>query len=137
MIFQLVILTAVSSLALAANFDWNCTKSLATCNNACFAIYCKNFVSKLTYDSNEFNRSPRRTASGCNKTPCTNTPYRIFGNSCDEYPFASTYQGGKGAILRCVDSSENSSKLCDIVFNDQMLTLPKVREGNWVTFTKT
>jgi Deoxyribonuclease NucA/NucB len=135
MISQLVILIAVASLALAANFDWDCTNSLATCNNACYAIYCKKFPSKLTYDSNQSNRPPRRTASGCNKTPCTNTGYKAFGNSCDEYPFASTTQGGKGAILRCVDASENSSKLCNIVFNGQMLTLPKVREGNWVTST--
>jgi Deoxyribonuclease NucA/NucB len=129
MISQLVILTAVASLALAANFDWDCTNSLATCNNACYAVYCKKFTSTLTYDSDQSNRGPRRTASGCNKTPCTNTGYSAFGNSCDEYPFASTTQGGAGAILRCVDASENSSKLCIVVFNDQILTLPTQGEG--------
>ncbi|KAL9120584.1 MAG: hypothetical protein Q9187_002862 [Circinaria calcarea] len=56
------------------------------------------------------NRGPRRTASGCNRTPCSNTGYGRFGNSCDEFPFASVTQGGAGATLRCVDSTENSSE---------------------------
>ena len=113
---QLVVLV-IASLALAQNFEWDCTKSLATCNNACFAVNCKGSPSSLTYDSNKANRGPRRTASGCNRTPCTNTHYRSFGNSCDEFPFASTNQGGAGAILRCVDSTENSSKLYNIVLD--------------------
>jgi hypothetical protein len=118
------------------NFDWDCTNSLAPCNNACFAVNCKGSPTTLNYDSNAANRGPRRTASGCNRSPCSNTRYRSFGNACDEYPFASTTQGGAGAILRCVDSSENSSKLYNIVLNNQIakiLLLHKVREGNWVT----
>ena len=113
-----ILITA--SVALALDFDWDCTKSLATCNNACFAANCKGSPSLLTYDSDVANRRPRRTASGCNRTPCTNTNYSSFGNSCDEYPFASTTEGGKGAILRCVDSSENSSKSYNIVLNSQI-----------------
>lgn len=93
------------------NFDWDCTKSLGTCNNACYAIYRGKAPSQLTYDSNAANRPTRRTASGCNRNPCNNNAltYSRYSNSCDEYPFASTTQGGTGAILRCVDSSENSS----------------------------
>ncbi|KAA8913465.1 deoxyribonuclease NucA/NucB-domain-containing protein [Sphaerosporella brunnea] len=107
---QLLVILASASLALSINFEWDCTNSLATCNNACYAVNCKGKPGMLNYDSNAGNRGPRRTASGCNRTPCTNTNYRGSGNSCDEYPFASTTQGGTGAILRCVDSTENSSE---------------------------
>ena len=105
---QLTILTTVA-LTVAQNFDWDCTNSLSTCNNACYAVNCKGSPNLLTYDGNAANQDPRRAASGCNRTPCSNTHYAAFGNSCDEYPFASTTQGGTSAILRCVDSSENSS----------------------------
>jgi uncharacterized protein YuzB (UPF0349 family) len=94
----------------AATFEWDCTNSLGTCNNACYAVNHGLASGTLTYDSDPDNRDPRRTASGCNRTPCTNTNYNQWGNSCDEYPFASTEEGGTGAILRCVDSTENSSE---------------------------
>ena len=71
---------------------------------------CANIPSTLTYDSDEAARRPRRDLSGCDKTPCTTTKYDQFGNPCNEFPFASTTEGGTGAILRCVDASENSSK---------------------------
>lgn len=29
-------------------------------------------------------------------------------DSCDEYPYAATVQGGAGSILRCTDPGENS-----------------------------
>jgi len=93
-----------------AAFEWDCTNSLGTCNNACYAVNHGLAAGRLTYDANMANRGPRRTASGCNRTPCTNTAYNQWGNSCDEYPFASTHEGGAGAILRCVDSTENSSE---------------------------
>ena len=113
-----VLITA--SLALALDFDWNCVNSTNPCNNACFAINCKGSPGLLNYDSNVRNRTPRRNAAGCNPTPCTNSTYGSFGNSCDEYPFASTAQGGTGSILRCVPSTENSSKLYNITLNDQI-----------------
>ena len=113
---QLIILIT-ASLALAQDFDWDCTNSLAPCNNACYAIHCKGSPYYLNYDNDPTTRPPRRTASGCNKTPCSNAQlsYSNFGNSCDEFPFASTTQGGTGAILRCVDATENSSKLYNVV----------------------
>lgn len=117
---QIIILATVLTLTVAQNFDLDCTNALDTCNNMCYAINCKGSPTLLTYDSNNANRGPRRTASGCNRTPCTNTHYSSFGNSCDEYPFASTTQGGTGAIMRCVDSSESSSKLNNIVLNNQI-----------------
>ncbi|KAI0508966.1 deoxyribonuclease NucA/NucB-domain-containing protein [Xylaria bambusicola] len=94
----------------AVSFEWDCTNSLGTCNNACFAVNHGLAPGVLTYDSNTNNRNPRRTASGCNRTPCSNTGYSQYGNSCDEFPFASVQEGGANAILRCVDSTENSSE---------------------------
>lgn len=102
-------LLALSSVVAAVNFDWNCQNSLGPCNNACFRVNCRGTPLPFNYDSNLANRGPRRTRSGCNRTPCSNTNYRRFGNSCDEFPFASVTQGGTGATLRCVDSTENSS----------------------------
>ena len=32
------------------------------------------------------------------------------GMSCDEYPFASTYEGGTGAVIAAVPIKENSSQ---------------------------
>ncbi|KAL2818777.1 hypothetical protein BDW59DRAFT_175017 [Aspergillus cavernicola] len=51
---------------------------------------------QFTYDADTSNRAPRRRASGCSRTPCSDTSlsYSSFGNSCDE----------------CVDSTENSSE---------------------------
>jgi hypothetical protein len=104
---------ALFSAAHAATFNWNCEKSLGPCQNYCFTAVCRGYAGKdLTYDANAANRNPRRTASGCNKTPCSKSGlnYSKFGNSCDEFPFASTHEGGSGARLRCVDSTENSSE---------------------------
>ncbi|KAI5815766.1 deoxyribonuclease NucA/NucB-domain-containing protein [Pyronema omphalodes] len=110
-LFQLLGLVLVSlSVVEALNFDWDCTRSLGACNNACFAINCRGKPSKLTYDANKNARGPRRTRSGCSRTPCSKTKYKASGNSCDEYPFASVKEGGSGAILRCVRASENSSE---------------------------
>ncbi|KAI4121038.1 MAG: hypothetical protein LQ347_006973, partial [Umbilicaria vellea] len=99
-------------------FTWDCTKSLATCNNYCYAAVCRGLfsgISKFTYDSDPDNAEDRRKDSGCDKysySLCNPTrgvsPFNRFGNSCDEFPFASTKEGGKGATLRCVDSTENS-----------------------------
>ncbi|KAI1111687.1 deoxyribonuclease NucA/NucB-domain-containing protein [Nemania sp. NC0429] len=104
--FQIFAITAVA----AVNFEWDCTNSLGPCNNACYAVNHGLAPGTLTYDSDANNRGPRRTASGCNRTPCSNTGYGATGNSCDEFPFASVQEGGNGAILRCVDSTENSSE---------------------------
>lgn len=102
-------LLALSSLAMARNFDWNCMNSLGPCNNACYRVNCKNTPLPFNYDKDMSHRPNRRTRSGCARQPCTHTHYKSFGNSCDEFPFASVTQGGDGATLRCVDSSENNS----------------------------
>ncbi|KAJ8120764.1 hypothetical protein ONZ43_g2611 [Nemania bipapillata] len=107
--FRFIHLFAITAVT-AATFEWDCTNSLGTCNNACYAVNHGLASGVLTYDSDTNNRNPRRTASGCNKNPCSNTVYKKYGDSCDEYPFASTKEGGTGAILRCVDSTDNSSE---------------------------
>lgn len=92
-------------------FDWDCTNSLQTCNNACYWTNCKQTgVVTLTYDPD--NTGDQRTDSGCSQNPCNdpNVPYSQFGDSCDEFPFASTVEGGTGASLRCVPVSDQHSE---------------------------
>lgn len=100
-----------ASNALAVTFTWDCTNSQGPCNNWCYAsTWGPSNWGELTYDSNKANRNPRRTASGCNSNPCNSFPWNViygwWGDSCDEFPFASVTQGGKGAYLRCVAASE-------------------------------
>lgn len=66
---------------------------------------------RFTYDSNAKARPGRRTASGCSRNPCNdkNLKFGKFGNSCDEFPFASVKEGGPNAYLRCVNINENRS----------------------------
>ena len=50
-----------------------------------------------------------RKAAGCTPNPCgskINQP-SSGETSCDEYPFASTSQGGRGALLRCTVAGQN------------------------------
>lgn len=128
----------------AVSFDWDCTNSLGTCNNACYVVNHGLTSGTLTYDANKANRSPRRTASGCNRRPCTNTNYNQWGNSCDEYPFASTHEGGAGTILRCVVDTDNHSKLGRLMtihgcYDEMKLTFPvksQAKEDSSVIFIK-
>lgn len=111
-LFLSVVLTALT--VHAATFDWDCTNALGACQNYCFYAQCRGGAGQqYTFDANTANRPPRRQASGCRRNPCNDAglSYSSFGNSCDEFPFASTQEGGSGARLRCVDSSENSSTL--------------------------
>ena len=108
-IFLAALLT--SPTVLAQTFDWNCTNSLGTCNNACYWTNCKQTgVVTLTYDPD--NADTQRTNSGCSQNPCNDDdiPYSQFGDSCDEFPFASVEEGGTGASLRCVDQSDQNSE---------------------------
>ncbi|EMR65348.1 hypothetical protein MGN70_000766 [Eutypa lata] len=90
-------------------FNWDCTNSLMTCNNACYWTNCKQTGEvTLTYDPD--NASTQRDNSGCSKNPCNdpNVPYN--GESCDEFPFASVKEGGTGASLRCTPQSDQDSE---------------------------
>ncbi|EAS31585.2 uncharacterized protein CIMG_07064 [Coccidioides immitis RS] len=98
----------------AKTFTWNCGNSVGTCNNYCYYAKCRSGAKRsFTYDPNKSNARKRRVASGCSKNPCgrkSRLPFKKFGRSCDEFPFASTKEGGKGAQLRCVNPHENSSE---------------------------
>ncbi|EYE93635.1 uncharacterized protein EURHEDRAFT_516582 [Aspergillus ruber CBS 135680] len=97
----------------AANFAWDCTKSLGTCQNYCYAAKCGRMGRRrFTYDSNANARPGRRKASGCKRNPCNDKKLKFgkFGNSCDEFPFASVKEGGRNAHLRCVNINENRSE---------------------------
>lgn len=109
--FSLLFVLVVVEVAAQINYSQNCANSIGTCQNACWAVLCNRVTRTLTYDSNRANQAPRRRASGCSRNPCNNNnlPYRRFGNSCDEYPFASVRQDGAGAKLRCVPKSQNDS----------------------------
>lgn len=61
----------------------------------------------LQFDADLGRRRDRRAAV-CPAGTCTNSP--APNNSCDEYPFASTREGGAGASVRCVPSGTNSSQ---------------------------
>jgi hypothetical protein len=101
----------VSTIFAQATFDWDCTNSLQTCNNACYWTNCKQTgVVTLTYDPN--NSGTQRVNSGCSQNPCNdnNIPYSQFGDSCNEFPFASVEEGGTGASLRCVPQSDQNSE---------------------------
>ncbi len=101
-----------AAVALSQTFDWDCTNSHGPCENACYATFNGLNNGVLTYDGNPANSGPRRDAAGCSQSlsPCTTTGYANWGSSCDEYPFASTLEGGAGATLRCVNPSENNSQ---------------------------
>lgn len=100
------------------SFEWNCENSLGTCENYCYAAQCSPGFGggkKFTYDSDSKASDARRVKSGCSKNPCNAStgvsPFNKFGTSCDEFPFASTKEGGTGASLRCVHPTDNSSSL--------------------------
>ncbi len=81
------------------------------CDNMCFAANSGQQPSVIIYRGpNNLDRD-----QGCLKNPCnanTGLPqYSRFGNSCDEYPLASTYRGPSGfRTLRCVPLNENQSQ---------------------------
>lgn len=75
------------------------------CGNDFYAINCAGKPTKLNRDSN--NASAHRDANACaSPNRCSGNP--TDSNSCDEYPYASSQQGGAGAVTRCVPAHENS-----------------------------
>ncbi|KAL2793183.1 hypothetical protein BJX66DRAFT_339089 [Aspergillus keveii] len=50
-----------------------------------------------------------RARSGCAASPCQSLDFLGLGRgfSCDEFPFASSVEGGYDAFLRCIPSNEN------------------------------
>ncbi|SPO25720.1 uncharacterized protein UTRI_03085 [Ustilago trichophora] len=96
---------ALLSLAQAATLTWDCTRVPNICSNDCYAIQCAGKPTTLHRDS--ANASINRANTAC-KSPnrCANNP--SDSNSCDEYPYASSKEGGAGSVTRCVPSTENS-----------------------------
>ncbi|KAH7058908.1 deoxyribonuclease NucA/NucB-domain-containing protein [Macrophomina phaseolina] len=96
-------------------FNWDCSKSPRTCDNFCFHIRCRGqHVLPLTYDADYRNRPKRRQASGAALKPCVNYPVLRgpdgSGNSCDDFPWAFTQQGGTAASLKCVPLTDNNDQ---------------------------
>lgn len=96
-------------------FNWDCSKSPRTCDNFCFHIRCRGqHVLPLTYDADYRNRPKRRQASGAALKPCVNYPVLRgpdgSGNSCDDFPWAFTQQGGTAASLKCVPLTDNNGR---------------------------
>lgn len=109
----------VLALARAANFKWDCRRSPETCLNACFAFKVRRRSMALVWDKpTKHLENQRRRRSGCTMSNgysvCggkSNVRYKQTGKTqCDEYPFASTRQGGNNAILRCVALRDNASQ---------------------------
>ncbi|KAK0530851.1 hypothetical protein OC834_003169 [Tilletia horrida] len=87
MLFRSLAAALLASSAFAATVVFDCTKVPNICSNDCYAIQCIGKPTTLHRDSE-------------------NAAYHR--NSCDEYPFASSAEGGAGAVTRCVPSRENS-----------------------------
>lgn len=99
---------AKTSAAKVKTFAWDCTNSIGPCNNFCYAA---NHKAKTTLTFMPSLIRTNRRLSGASRRPCRNTklPYHKSGDSCDEYPFASTKEGGINAFLRCANGTENKS----------------------------
>ena len=105
MIARTLLLIALLGSASAATLTWDCTRIPNICSNDCYAIQCASKPTTLHRDS--ANASINRAETAC-KSPnrCANNA--SDSNSCDEYPYASSAEGGAGSVTRCVPSTENS-----------------------------
>ncbi|PWN44862.1 hypothetical protein IE81DRAFT_320832 [Ceraceosorus guamensis] len=96
---------AAASAASAATVTFDCSKVPNICSNDCYALKCAGKPSTL--HRNSAAATDNRNHNAC-KSPnrCSGNP--DDSNSCDEYPYASTSEGGAGAVTRCVPAHENS-----------------------------
>ena len=83
---------------------FDCTNMPAVCANMRNAIHNKGKPSQLTRTTNSSQIRKNRRDSGCTKMKPGP------GMSCDEYPFASTNEGGLGAVIVAVPLKENQSQ---------------------------
>jgi hypothetical protein len=108
-------------LAVPPLFQLSCGDYPDICDNHCNAFYCHDMNGiTLHYDatSDAGEGDKRRTAIGCGSNN-----YCPSGTDCDEFPYASTYDGGLGCypdgynggdqlqqsgVTRCADPTQNS-----------------------------
>ncbi|EIM86065.1 uncharacterized protein STEHIDRAFT_139844 [Stereum hirsutum FP-91666 SS1] len=98
---------------------FDCDKIPNVCQNMCYGVHCKGFGSTLTISRATAKCQNARKKNSCgssnpNRCSTKHNPPFATGNSCDEYPFASTLEGQQAAqnaaATRCVPRGENSSQ---------------------------
>ncbi|KAA1478028.1 hypothetical protein DENSPDRAFT_885571 [Dentipellis sp. KUC8613] len=102
-------------------FDCSATGIPDVCQNMCYGVFCRGHPQTLTRNSaNKPTCAAARKLNSCgvtspNRCSAKHSPPFAAGNSCDEYPFASTLEGqqaGTGgrpsAVTRCVVARHNS-----------------------------
>ncbi|KAK4565368.1 hypothetical protein LTR86_003985 [Recurvomyces mirabilis] len=117
------LLCCLVSVASGVTYTVNCAAYPDACNHRCYSIYAAGAAGTVTWDNagDQVIRQ-RRTAAGATNGVCCaggaiNAPTGCLdenGNpaphgcdSPDEYPYASTQQGGAGAIIRCMSREQN------------------------------
>ncbi|THH10016.1 hypothetical protein EW146_g8509 [Bondarzewia mesenterica] len=132
------------------NFGLSCALYPDVCDTTCFAMFCGGVTGHaLHYDPNSGTTMPnpssqtttanyRRAAIGCvNSNHCaTNTT----GLSCDEFPYASTYDGGLGGNFNPPSAyyqarSAPDSNFCPARSRRIDNELPKLGQANVTTVT--
>ncbi|TFY63297.1 hypothetical protein EVG20_g6377 [Dentipellis fragilis] len=102
-------------------FDCSANGIPDVCQNMCYGVFCRGHPQTLTRNSaNKPTCAAARKLNSCgiaspNRCSAKHSPPFAAGNSCDEYPFASTLEGqqaGTGgrpsAVTRCVVARHNS-----------------------------
>lgn len=124
-VLALFCLSAIS--ARAATLTWDCTRVPNICSNDCYAIQCLGRPSTLHRDSADASanraktacKSPNRCSGGdSDHNSCGKFLFKAFTLLpssilielfiADEYPYASSQEGGSSSVTRCVSSTENS-----------------------------
>ncbi|QIX01592.1 hypothetical protein AMS68_007109 [Peltaster fructicola] len=113
-IFFLLPLLSLLDFSIADEYavEIDCTNAGGACNNDCYAAYKNKKPTTLHYLASTSSTNTNRRLSGCTRSPCSNSKYKYknSGGDCDEYPYASTKEGGTGSTLRCVPAGENRSE---------------------------
>ncbi|KAJ0415143.1 deoxyribonuclease NucA/NucB-domain-containing protein [Aspergillus carlsbadensis] len=111
MINLILLLFAVPVYSNIPNFAWDCANTPFACINYCYAVQCgeaRNVQTRAPNDRTQHRIN--RVRSGSEASPCQSLDFLKLkgGFSCDEFPFASSLEGGYGAYLRCIPYKENS-----------------------------
>ncbi|KAA1478038.1 hypothetical protein DENSPDRAFT_845231 [Dentipellis sp. KUC8613] len=101
-------------------FDCSANGIPEVCQNMCYGVNCRGHPQTLTRNTgNKKTCAAARKQNSCGASPnrCSVKKGATAGQSCDEYPFASTKEGqaaGTGgktsAVTRCVPAGQNSSQ---------------------------